>query len=106
MKAYQVRAKRWERGWELHIDGVGVTQTRSLAKAEADVTDYLDMLVGEEEREILVTPELGSEIEARIRGAREALDQAVAMQREAAERSREIVRSLMDRGMPGAEVSA
>ena len=25
MKTYHVRAKRWEHGWELHIEGVGVT---------------------------------------------------------------------------------
>lgn len=54
-----VPRRRRERGWELHIDGVGVTQTRSLAKAEADVADYLDLLVGEEAREIVVIPESG-----------------------------------------------
>ncbi len=25
--AYTVNAKRWEHGWELHIDGIGVTQS-------------------------------------------------------------------------------
>ena len=34
MKTYQVRAKRWEHGWELHIEGVGVTQSRTLWDAE------------------------------------------------------------------------
>ncbi|MGH3631525.1 MAG: acyl-CoA dehydrogenase family protein, partial [Sciscionella sp.] len=28
---YHVRAKRWAHGWELHVDGVGVTQSASLA---------------------------------------------------------------------------
>jgi hypothetical protein len=29
-----VTARRWAHGWELHIDGVGVTQSRTLASAE------------------------------------------------------------------------
>lgn len=43
MKAYQVTAKRWERGWELHIDGVGITQSRTVKDAEAMVRDYLHL---------------------------------------------------------------
>lgn len=31
--AYNVIAKRWEHGWELHIDGIGVTQSRLLSGA-------------------------------------------------------------------------
>jgi hypothetical protein len=38
---YTVRARHWERGWELHVEGVGVTQSRTLARAEAMVRDYL-----------------------------------------------------------------
>jgi hypothetical protein len=30
MSTYIVRAKRWKHGWELRIDGVGVTQSRNL----------------------------------------------------------------------------
>ena len=31
---YHVLAKRWAHGWELHIDGVGVTQARWPGEAE------------------------------------------------------------------------
>ena len=31
--AYNVIAKRWEHGWELHIDGIGVTQSHLLSGA-------------------------------------------------------------------------
>lgn len=46
MGAYTVHAKRWERGWELHITDaagaeVGVTQTDTPDQAEAVVRDYL-----------------------------------------------------------------
>jgi hypothetical protein len=30
---YTARAVRWSGGWELHVDGVGVTQVRILSKA-------------------------------------------------------------------------
>jgi hypothetical protein len=41
MKTYTVRAKQWTRGWELHIDGLGVTQSRSLRDAEGMARDYI-----------------------------------------------------------------
>ena len=34
-----VTAKRWKHGWELHIDGVGVTQSRTLDTAGQMVRD-------------------------------------------------------------------
>lgn len=40
-KKYQVTAQRWKRGWELHIEGVGVTQCRTVKDAEMMVRDYL-----------------------------------------------------------------
>src|SRR5258708_2791163 len=41
MKTYKVRAKRWARGWELHIEGLGVTQSHSLRDAEMMAEDYI-----------------------------------------------------------------
>lgn len=41
MKTYTVHAKPWERGWELHIDGVGVTQSHTLDDAEPMARDYI-----------------------------------------------------------------
>jgi hypothetical protein len=38
---YHVAALRWEHGWELHIEGVGVTQCESLDEAELMIRDYL-----------------------------------------------------------------
>lgn len=41
MNTYRVTAKRWGSYWELDIDGVGVTQSRTLLSAEQMVRDYL-----------------------------------------------------------------
>ena len=46
MSTYTVRATRWAHGWELHIDGVGVTQSRNLDGAEQMVRDYIEMWPG------------------------------------------------------------
>lgn len=48
MSVYNVRAKRWKHGWELHIDGVGVTQSRNLGGAEQMVRDYIETLTDHE----------------------------------------------------------
>lgn len=39
---YTVRVVAWDHGFELHIDGVGVTQCESLEDAERTVRDYLE----------------------------------------------------------------
>lgn len=41
---YEVRAARWDGGWELHIDGVGVSQVLLLKDAHQQVCDYLDTI--------------------------------------------------------------
>ncbi|HYJ33855.1 MAG TPA: hypothetical protein VE326_11600 [Candidatus Binatia bacterium] len=38
---FDVLAKPWAGGWELHIDGIGVTQSHSLTDAEAMARDYI-----------------------------------------------------------------
>jgi hypothetical protein len=58
--AYNVIAKRWEHGWELDIDGIGVTQSRLLSGAEAMVRDYLaaDDISDAETAEVTIRPDL------------------------------------------------
>ena len=58
---YQVTAKRWEHGWELHIAGVGVTQADTLDTAEKAARDYLavDLAGQPEDYNVTVTPEGG-----------------------------------------------
>jgi hypothetical protein len=43
---YDVVAKPWKHGWELHIEGVGVTQSRTLVTAAQVVRDYVAALYG------------------------------------------------------------
>ncbi len=42
MSAYTVHAKPWAHGWELHIEGVGVTQSRNLRVSAQRVSQLLN----------------------------------------------------------------
>lgn len=51
MTTYVTHARRWESdsdgGWELYVDGVGVTQVDHLNDAEAQVRDFIETISGE-----------------------------------------------------------
>jgi len=59
---YQVIAKRWTRGWELHIDGVGVTQSGTLGAAEGMPRDYVaaTLEVPEDSFDVKITRGVGA----------------------------------------------
>ena len=61
MQTYHVRAKRWEHGWELRIEGIGVTQSRTLWDAQDMARDLISRredLPGNAFT-VTVTPEIG-----------------------------------------------
>lgn len=99
-KTYQVRARRWSGGWELHIADIGVTQVSTLARAEQQVRDYLETLydVDVSDVEIDVVPELGG-LEDRVRRARKRTKAAELAQREAAQEAKEVARALRAAGL-------
>lgn len=61
-RTYRVRALRWAKGWELHIDGLGVTQVKRLNEAEAMARDYiaLELEVPENSFGVEVVPDVGA----------------------------------------------
>jgi len=44
--AYTAIARRWEHGLELHVNGVGVTQSHGMDDAEAMARDYIALSTG------------------------------------------------------------
>lgn len=107
MKTYNVRAKRWEHGWELHIDGVGVTQSRTLWDAEMMAHDLISRRKGvpADSFGITITPEIGGGLDERTRAAREAVTSADRAQRAAAVQSREAARQLRRAGLSGRDIA-
>jgi len=57
---YYLCAKRWEHGWE-HIEGVGITQSRTLRDAEDMARDLISRRedLPEDAFTLTVTPEIG-----------------------------------------------
>jgi hypothetical protein len=104
---YEVRAMRWARGWELHILGVGVTQSRSLTDAEAMVRDYiaLDRDVLPESFDVTIMPEVGDGIDQEVADARRQVAEAADAQRRAAERVRALARRLKAKGLSGRDMA-
>jgi len=107
VKTYDVRAKRWEHGWELHIDGVGVTQSRSLWDADMMARDLISRRTGSEASSfgVEITPEIGDGLDERTREAREAVTNADRAQRSAAAQSREAARQLRRAGLSGRDIA-
>jgi DNA-directed RNA polymerase specialized sigma subunit len=108
MTTYEVKAKRWKHGWELHISGVGVTQSRSLAEAEVMVRDYIETLTGVDASaaEVVVTAEVGGGLDEEAQAAREAVAAADRATRAAAVRSRKVARDLRQAGLSGRDIAA
>jgi len=99
-RSYLVRAVKWSEGWELHVEGEGVTQTRTLDKAVDQVRSYLETLHGGSfsEADISVTADLGPLTEE-VSAARQAVRDAAAAQEAAAKKSRAIAGKLRREGL-------
>jgi DNA-binding CsgD family transcriptional regulator len=107
--AYTVTAKRWTHGWELHIDGVGVTQTGTLSKAEAVAREYISFALDIEDEnsfDVDVVPQLDSKLAAQVKSARAQVRDAERKQREAAAKQREVAKNLGKSGLSGREIAA
>lgn len=44
---YKVIARSWQHGWELHVLGVGVTQSHGVDDAEQMARDYITSSTGQ-----------------------------------------------------------
>jgi hypothetical protein len=104
---YTVRARRWKRGWELHIENVGVTQSRTLNDAEAMAREYVALDTGADSASFCVEilPEVGGSLDEEARAARHAVKDAERAQRDAANLSRDVARKLKGEGLTGREIA-
>lgn len=107
-ETYEVVAKRWRLGWELHISGVGVTQSRSLAEAEETARDFiaLDLDVPADSFDLRIVPEVGNGIDRKVEQIRDEINAAAQAQNRAAESSRALVGELKGLGLSGKDTAA
>ena len=104
---YAVTAKRWKHGWELHIEGVGVTQSKTLNDAEEMARDYIALDTGAPPGSfnVEITPEVSQELDRQAHEARIAVVAAEKALTAAAARSREVARGLKGIGLSGREIA-
>ena len=106
MKTYVARAQRWDRGWEIHVDNVGVTQVRSLDRAAEFACELVEIMtgkaVGPEQIVLHVSPE---SINTKVKRAREKTRQAQEAQMHAAQFTREVVAELRSQGLSPADIA-
>ena len=107
LTTYTVLAKRWKRGWELHIEGVGVTQSRTLNDAENMARDYITLDTGAapDSFSVEILPEVGNGLDEETRAARQAVTAAEKAQRTAASLSRNVAQKLSGQGLSGREIA-
>jgi hypothetical protein len=107
--SYFVAAKRWARGWELHIEGVGVTQVATLSKAEATAREYIAFALDLDDETsfvVDVVPQLDAALAKQVEVARTEVREAERRQREAAAKQREVAKQLGRSGLSGREIAA
>ena len=105
-ETYTARALPWAHGWELHVDGVGVTQVRVLANAEQQVRDLVESYTGQDVSgaEVVLRYDLGG-LENDLAVAQEMTAQAAQLQVDAAEATRKVVLQLREAGISVSDIA-
>ena len=107
-KAYAVEAKRWEHGWELHVEGVGVTQSKSLHSAASVAREYISLaedISDESTIDVEIRPQIDNALGQEVIAARKAVQELGERQREVAALSRAAARDLAESGLSGADIA-
>ena len=107
-KTYRVDAKRWEHGWELHVEGVGVTQSRSLHSAARMAREYISLVEGisdESTIDVEILPKIDDALGKEVIAARKAVHEIAERQREVAALSRAAAKDLAESGLSGADIA-
>ena len=107
-RTYTVDARRWEHGWELHVDGVGITQSKSLRSAARMAREYISLVEGisdESTIDVKILPKIGAALSKEVIAARKAVHELADRQREAAALSRAAAKDLARSGLTGADIA-
>lgn len=78
MSAYTATAAREGRWWVVDVEGVGVTQSRTLAEAQIWAQGLVEAVTGEADADVNITPTLPDGTIDRVRQAQAAMARADA----------------------------
>ncbi len=105
---YKVDARRWEHGWALHVEGVGVTQSKSLHSAARMAREYISLIEGisdESTIDVEILPKIDNALVKEVIAARKAVHELAERQREVAALSRAAAKDLAGSGLSGADIA-
>jgi len=105
---YKVDARRWDHGWELHVEGVGVTQSKSLHSAARIAREYISLVQGisdESTIEVEILPKIDNALGKEVIAARTAVHELAERQRQVAALSRAAAKDLAGSGLSGADIA-
>ena len=105
---YRVDARRWEHGWELHVEGVGVTQSKSLHSAARIAREYISLVQSisdESTIDVEILPKIDDALGKEVIAARKAVHEIAERQREVAALSRAAAKDLAGSGLSGADIA-
>ncbi len=96
---YIAKAKPWEHGWEIHVEGVGVTQVRLLEQAKRQACDLIETMLDlrVDESEIDLDFQIGTLVNE-IHEVKQLTADAAKLQTQAAVRVRTLVAELRASG--------
>lgn len=101
MNTYVARATREGRWWVVDVEGVGVTQARSLAEVEEMASDLIAAVREEDDPTVEVVPVLPERLQREVERARKDTTAATLAQERAAARLREVAGMLVASGLSG-----
>lgn len=101
-------ARREGRLWVVDVEGVGVTQGRSLTESQLMARDLVAVVREVDPQDVVIdfTVDLGAELRSRVEDARRLAAEAEAAQRHAAHASRAVVLALRESGLTGKDAAA
>jgi len=104
---YTVKAVREGTWWVLHVEGVGVTQSRTLRDAPRMATDMISLMLDVDPQTITarVEPELDEATMATVKQARDGVAKLAAQQNTVAKQSRDAALRLRKAGLSGADAA-
>ena len=106
MKTYSAVAMKWREWWQIDIDGVGVTQSRTLARAEQEAQDYIATLYDiDDPSSIHVAISVQVTGVDAVEEARELQQKAHLLAKDAAKQSRQAIVELKNNGLSLSDIA-
>lgn len=105
--SYVATAAREGQWWVITVDGIGVTQSRTLRDAPSTARGLISAMLDVDDKniEVHVEPALDPELAAHVRSARKQVADLDRLQRDAAIASREAAHALILAGVSGADAA-